>query len=93
MKRSRTKSYTLCKDIGEIRLSSDSVRIQKEEGESGTAPFTRWIGEKADEHCADGLCSSGECDGHTRDTSVSVLAETDEYVDVSFRATLICECG
>ena len=93
MKRERAASLTLCKDIGEITVSSNSKRIQKKGSESGTAPFTRWIGEQADGYCEDGLCSSGTCDGHVKNQSASVINETNEYVDVRFSADLFCECG
>ncbi|MEO1860055.1 MAG: hypothetical protein ABGZ19_09180 [Verrucomicrobiales bacterium] len=83
---------TLCRDVDDVNFKSDRVRIAKQEGEVGLAPFIRWITLQADGWCSIGLCASGTCKGHLRNTEVSLLEETDEYIDVGFSTTIYCSC-
>ena len=83
---------TLCRDIDEVQFTSDKARIQKQEGEKGLASFIRWLSDQADGWCSIGLCPSGTCKGHWKDTEVKLLEETDEYIDVQFSVKIFCRC-
>jgi hypothetical protein len=84
---------TLCKDIGDQVLSSSNQTIEKNTGEQGLAAFNRYIADQAAGWCDEGLCSTGTCKGHLRDTTVNLISETDDNIVVSYRVTIYCECG
>lgn len=82
----------LCKEIDEIRFSSKGVRIEKKEGENGLGAFLRWMKGQANGWCQSGLCSSGECVGHWKNTRLRILKETDDYVKLRFSVVIFCSC-
>ncbi len=84
---------SLCREIDDVAFSSKRLRIHKKEGEKGLGAFVRWIEDEANGWCSAGLCLEGKCRGHIKGTSVRLLEETDEFVEVSFSTTVYCSCN
>lgn len=73
---------------------SGTITITKDTTEMAFTAASNWLMGHADAYCADGLCSSGKCDGFLQaPITINITAHTATSVTFNYDAEVTCACA
>jgi len=73
---------------------SGTITITKDATEMAFTAASNWLMGHADAYCAEGLCSSGTCDGFLQALiTINVTAHSAPSVTFTYDAKVICACA